>query len=109
MTLLRLTTRLRVKRMDKIEAKKFLSKHIARLRQRSYGKLKNLLDLNNLEYSEETGKTGVKYQIKIHAVWDDKKDGDLRVLAEIDDGGWRAFFPLSEDFIISPNGKFVGE
>jgi hypothetical protein len=31
------------------------------------------------------------------------------VLASIDDGGWSAFIPLTDDFIIAPDGSFVGE
>jgi len=30
-------------------------------------------------------------------------------LVSIDDGGWRAFFPTTESFIMAPNGSFVGE
>jgi hypothetical protein len=42
-------------------------------------------------------------------VWDDRTGGDLRVIGSIDDGGWRAFRPLSSDFIVRPDGTFVGE
>jgi hypothetical protein len=31
------------------------------------------------------------------------------VLGSIDDGGWRAFAPLTRSFIKSPDGTFVGE
>jgi hypothetical protein len=27
----------------------------------------------------------------------------------IDDGGWRAFLPWTDSFIIAPDGSFVGE
>jgi hypothetical protein len=30
-------------------------------------------------------------------------------MGAIDDGGWRAFIPLSADFIMAPEGRFVGE
>lgn len=36
-------------------------------------------------------------------------DGAIRVIGSIDDGGWRAFRPLSDDFIRAPDGTFVGE
>ena len=42
-------------------------------------------------------------------MWDRGKEGDLRVLVMIDDGGWHAHGPLVEDFIIAPDGSFVGE
>jgi hypothetical protein len=31
------------------------------------------------------------------------------VIVAIDDGRWRAFSPLSVDFIMAPDGSFVGE
>lgn len=58
---------------------------------------------------EVTGPSGVVYQVEVEAFWDDRKRRDLRVLASIDDGGWRAFSPLCDDFIIATDGSFVGE
>ena len=31
------------------------------------------------------------------------------MMASIDDRGWRAFVPLTSDFIVRPDGTFVGE
>jgi len=45
-------------------------------------------------------------------MWDNprSKQGDLRVIASIDDGGFTtSFTPLTSDFIKSPGGTFVGE
>ena len=39
--------------------------------------------------------------IQIH--WDGRRGGDIRVIGLIDDGGWRAFIPLSEGFITGPD------
>lgn len=55
------------------------------------------------------GASGAKYQVEIFAVWDDVQGHNLCVVVLIDDGGLRSFVPLSSDFIISPNGTFVGE
>jgi hypothetical protein len=55
------------------------------------------------------GKSGIEYQVEIVAFWDDKPHGDLRVSGGVDDGGWRALHPLSDDFIMAPDGSFVGE
>jgi hypothetical protein len=52
---------------------------------------------------------GGKYQIELQAFWDDQPDGNIRVLGSIDDGGMQSIFPLSSDFIVSPDGQFVGE
>jgi uncharacterized protein VirK/YbjX len=95
--------------MDKVEAKEILKEHINRLRKLHYSELCKYLEADNIDTPEAVGKTGTKYQLEIQAVWDDKKEGHLRVMVCIDDGGWRAFFPMSDDFIIAPNGAFVDE
>ncbi len=56
-----------------------------------------------------TAPSGKVYQVEIQAVWSRKKDGELMVCGAIDDGGLRAFVPLTMDFIIRPDGTFVGE
>ena len=30
-------------------------------------------------------------------------------MVHVDDGGLRAFVPLTEDFIMAPDGSFIGE
>lgn len=57
----------------------------------------------SLEYSQ------LKKFVELQAFWDDKPDGDLRVMLSIDDGGLRAFKPLSKDLIISSSNRFIGE
>ena len=52
---------------------------------------------------------GTKCCVEISAFWDDKPDGDIRVTFAIDDGGLRALMPIGTDFIIGPDGTFVGE
>lgn len=64
--------------------------------------------LGSPETVEVDGPSGTTYQVKTHAVWDGKKGGDLRVLVEVDDGGWRAFLPLVESFTVAPGGSFGG-
>lgn len=41
--------------------------------------------------------------------WSNLAEGEVRVMASIDDRGWRAFGPLTSDFIIRPDGTFVDE
>jgi hypothetical protein len=53
--------------------------------------------------------SGQPFQIEILGFWDDRRSGNLRVHAAIDDGGWSAFIPLGDDFIKAPDGSFVGE
>ena len=68
------------------------------------------LDLSIQQDTKEvTGHSGTVYQLEFQAVWDGKKDGNLRIIGAIDDGGLRAFIRLTEDFILTPDGSFVGE
>jgi hypothetical protein len=94
--------------MDKAEAAAVARDRIAELRRLSWAELRDRY-LGNPETIEVDGPSGATYQVETHAVWDGKKDGDLRVLVAVDDGGWRGFVPLGESFIVSPHGFFVGE
>ena len=93
--------------MDKGEAMAILERQLERYRGLRYGELLRLMDES--QYLEVTGRGGTHYQIKIYAYWDDERLAHLRVVGTIDDGGWRAFAPLSSDFIVAPDGSFVGE
>ena len=96
--------------MDKIEAKKILDQEMDLLRTKRYSKLKEMI--GSPVVFERKGQTGVLYQIEVEAFWDDprKMDGDLRVIASIDDGRFLASLkPLSADFIIDQSGNFVEE
>jgi hypothetical protein len=93
--------------MNKEEAKQLLESAVHELRERSRSELERLL--NNPDVSTVRGKSGATYQVEKEAVWDDKKGQDLRVMVLIDDGGWRAFSPMSESFIVAADGSFMGE
>lgn len=93
--------------MDKDEARGILAGVISGLRERPYGELRGLL--GEPEVREVTGQAGAAYQIETQVFWDAAPGGDLRVIASIDDGGLSAFKPLSDDFIVGPDGSFVGE
>jgi hypothetical protein len=96
-----------VDRVEKREARSILQEFLDELRKRPYSDLAKLI--GDSQQHEIAGKSGTRYQVEIQAVWDDKREGNLRVLASIDDGGWRAFVPLTDSFIIAPDGSFVGE
>ena len=93
--------------MDSAEAKALLLKESAKYRAKSYADLKALL--GRQETYEVGGPSGVVYQLEIQAFWDDKPNDVLRVRAAIDDGGIRAYMPMIEDFLLAPDGTFVGE
>lgn len=53
----------------------------------------------------ERGADGRTYQIEIEAEWDDQPGGAVRVVGAIDDGSFRPFLPLSDEFIVAPDGS----
>ncbi len=58
---------------------------------------------------EVAGSDDKRYQVATEAFWDDEKNGPIRVMVLVDDGGLAAFKPLPRDFIIAPDGSFIGE
>ena len=72
-----------------------------------YAELKS--EVGESRQLQTTGQSGTQYQVDVQVRWDDIPNGDIRVLGGIDDGGWRAFAPLTEDFILGPEWKAVGE
>jgi hypothetical protein len=93
--------------MDKEEARPLLATEISAWRSRSYADLVG--QMKEPSAFEVEGASGAKYQVEIEVFWDDKPGGNIRVICSIDDGGWRAFSPLSDDFIMAPDGSFVDE
>jgi hypothetical protein len=94
--------------MDRAEALAIAHAELAVLREATYFQLVERL-IDKQEVAERVGASGTRYQIEKQAVWDDKPNGNLRVIVSIDDGGWRAYKPLGEDFIRAPDGSFIGE
>jgi len=94
--------------MDKKEAKSILSEIIEFYREKDFLELKEFID-SEPDTGETVGKSGEKYQYEIQAFWDDSACGNIRIIGSIDNGGWRAFKPISDDFIKNINNDFVGE
>ncbi len=93
--------------MDHEVAYELINARINELRQQPYVELVKLVD--SPIALEQLGSDGKTYNLEIQAVWDGDKGGDVRVLVSAEDGGLRAFMPLTEDFIKSADGNFVGE
>ncbi len=89
------------------EAATILRGHLLTYRRRSYSELVALL--GTPQVTKADGPSGAKYQLEVEVYWDDRPGGNVRVLGAIDDGGRRTFKPLTHDFILAPNGAFVGE
>jgi hypothetical protein len=94
--------------MDTADARAVLIQELARYRAKSYSELVQEL-LGKQDTYEVKSSSGVKYQVEIQAFWDDKPNDVLRVMGAIDDGGIRAYVPMSGDFLIAPTGEFIGE
>ena len=95
--------------MDEAEAKSILNAELSRLRQLTFAQLMERY-LDETEAFEVKAASGAEYQIEVEAFWDDpRKPGEnLRVMAAIDDGrGWRSISPLTDDFIMTPEGTFL--
>jgi hypothetical protein len=93
--------------MNKIEALATLRQELAEWRKRSHGEL--VTEVGKCSHSEAVAPSGVRHQIDVQVFWDEKPGGPVRVLGAIDDFGVRAFSPLSDDFIVAPDGSFVGK
>jgi hypothetical protein len=89
--------------MNEDEARTVLRDHLQAYRRRTHGELASLVGRS--EAVELRGASGVVYQLEVQVVWDERPGGAVRVLGAIDDGGWRAFMPLCEDFIAPADGR----
>jgi hypothetical protein len=97
--------------MDEAEARSILGAELSRLRQLSFTQLVQRY-LGETDAFAVKAASGAEYQIEVQAFWDHpRKPGEnLRVMASIDDGrGWRSIMPLTDDFIMTPEGTFLDE
>lgn len=96
-------------RMNNEEATRVLDGVVAELRRGSYRTLLARY-LDESDHRTVVTESGAHYQVEVQAFWDrPRRPGNLRVVVAIDDGGWRAWNPLSADFIIASDGSFVGD
>ena len=93
--------------MDKADALQVLRVQLEPWRRRTYAELAR--EVGHSHRFELTAPSGTWYQGDVRVHWDDKPDGAIRVIGAIDDGGWRAYVPLTETFILGSDGAFVGE
>jgi len=91
--------------MDKVEAASIANAELQRLRALGYEALAQRI--GESETHQVRGDSGVVYQAETMVIWDGQAGGDLRVIASVDDGRWRAFQPLSRDFIMRPDGSEI--
>ncbi len=94
--------------MNTDEALQVLEGELAGYRDQPYAELARRVQSGPV-VRECQGRSGASYQMEVECDWDDRPGGNIRVMASIDDGGWRAFVPLTRSFIKSADGSFVGE
>jgi hypothetical protein len=95
--------------VDRAEALAVANGIAGELRRVPYDELVARL-LDAVETRDVAGASGTEYGIEVQGFWDSRRrNGNLRVMVSIDDGGLRAFAPLTTDFIMAPDGSFVGE
>jgi hypothetical protein len=88
--------------MNTAEARVVLDEHLDAWRRRSHADLAALVGAGCCRHADVVGPSGTRYQVDVEVVWDGHPGGTIRVLAAIDDGGWRAFVPISESFLVEP-------
>ena len=91
--------------MDRAEAKSILAKELTEFTAHPYDELVKLI--KHADMKNVVGESGANYQIEVNVFWDSKPDGNLRIMASIDDGGWRAFLQLSDSLIMKPDGTLL--
>ncbi len=87
--------------MNKTEARLLLSRELNIAAARSFSELR--AGIGCTEVKTILGDSGAAYQLEIEIFWDDQPQGNLRIAGAIDDGGWRAFVPLTESRLKKPD------
>ncbi len=93
--------------MDTVEARRVLKERLAQYRLLPYADL--VARIGNVEAVEIARGDGRPWELDFQFRWDGKSGGNVRVLGSIDDGGIRAFFPITDSFIKCPSEDLVGE
>jgi len=91
--------------MDRAEAKSILAKELSEFAARPYDKL--VASIKHADVKNVVGELGANYQSKFSVFWASKPDGDLRIMASIDDGGSRALLPLTDSLSMKPDGTVL--
>jgi hypothetical protein len=93
--------------MSREIARAIIEDRLKELRKFSYGELVKLAD--RIPCDRVNGPDGEEYQVETEARWDRKTGGNIRVIVAVDGPGASAFRPLTETFIMSADGSFIGE
>lgn len=95
--------------MDTKDAKLELKKIVDKYRKHNYSFWRSMIETKEVITFGFTSEKGHRYQVEIQAIYDGEKGGPIKVIFSIDDGGWRAFVPLCDGFIMNDRNEFIGE
>jgi hypothetical protein len=87
--------------MDRVVATELLQHELALARQRGYQQL--AAEVGEDIQKQVIGPDGKEYQLSLLVIWDQEVNGAVRLIASIDDGGWRAFVPLTAGDLVYPD------
>jgi hypothetical protein len=93
--------------MNRAQARGVARSALAAYRSEPYHSLLRLLD--EPDVFEREAPDGSRYVLEVSAVWEFEADGRLLVLAAVSFSFWTDFAPVCDDFIVAPDGSFVGE
>ena len=93
--------------MDEDVAYVLIDAELRRLLELPYSEISNLVGAP--EMKQVVGEDGISYQLEVEAIWDINGVDDIRVIVSVDDGGWRALKPLTQDFVMRADGSYVDE
>jgi hypothetical protein len=91
------------------EATRLADELLAELRAEDFESLERRI--GEPEWRQIDGTDAVTYRAQVQTFWDDVRERrNLRVMVAVDDGS-RGFIvrPITRDFIVAPDGSFVGE
>ncbi|ULA64247.1 MAG: hypothetical protein LZF86_110950 [Nitrospira sp.] len=74
---------------------------MARFVGSSHFELARLVEAQHVEVHKVSAVSGKTYQVEIQFFWDDQSGDTIRVVGSVDDGGMRAFLPLTDSVLIS--------
>lgn len=90
------------------EAKRLIAEELETYKSKEYQELARMIHSVPITY-ELKSDDGANYQVEIQAFWDDEPNGNIRISCSIDDSGWRSLSPVTDDFIKSPQNRFIDE
>jgi hypothetical protein len=89
------------------EALRIVERYLETYRRLDYSEL--VLKIGEQETFDGKSEAGEKYQVEIDFFYDDEQTKNLRVAGSVSFGLITDFAPVADDFIIAPDGSFIGE